>query len=171
MRDDRPPNDLASAEATGQWRLVKGDLGPDESVFLTVQSGSMLPQMPVGSRIEVGAMVGSAYRVGDIVVFRRGDRLVAHRLLFGWAVGPGAWFLQRGDGVSPVGLLRPRSILGQVRAVHGTGGTALGLVGFEAEWQARRAARRSLARFLLSLLVAPARKAKRWLTTDNTDSA
>ena len=167
MRDDRPPDD----EATGQWRLVHGDLEPGESVFLTVQSGSMLPSMPVGSRIEVGVVAGNAYRVGDVVVFRRGDRLVAHRLLFGWTAGPGGWFLQRGDGVSPAGFLRPGAILGQVRAVHGTDGTVLGLMGIEAEWQARCAVRRSLARFVLSLLTAPARKAKRWLTRNNTGSA
>jgi|GEM_PF-1082421 len=171
LRDDLPPNDLASAEAAGQWRLVQGYLGPDESVFLTVQSGSMLPSMPVGSRIEVGAAAGNGCRVGDVVVFRRGDRLVAHRLLFGWAAGPGGWFLQRGDGVSPVGFLRPREILGRVRGVHDTDGTVHGLVGIEAEWLARAAARRSLARFVLSLLTAPARKAKRWLTRNNTGSA
>ena len=58
LHDVRPANDLASDEATGQWRLAQGDLGPDESVLLTVQSGSMLPSMPVGSRIEVGATAG-----------------------------------------------------------------------------------------------------------------
>jgi len=131
----------------------------------------MLPSMPVGSRIEVSAVTGNGCHVGDVVVFRRGDRLVAHRLLFGWATGPGGWFLQRGDGVSPAGFLRPRTILGRVLAVHGANGTVLELVGLEAEWQARGAARRSLARFVLSLLTAPARKAKRWLTRDTTGPA
>jgi len=166
LNDDQPRID----EAADQWRLVQGDLAPGETVRLTVQSGSMLPLMPVGARLEVARAEGSDCRVGDVVVFRRAERLVAHRLLFGWGHAPLGWFLQRGDGHSPAGFLRSREVLGRVVAVHAVDGGVRRLTGGDERWQARREARRSLARFVHSLLAEPARKAKRWLTRGNSDS-
>ncbi len=166
LSDDHLPID----EAQGQWRLVQGDLAPGETVFLTVQSGSMLPLMPVGARIEVISVSGSRCRVGDVVVFRQADRLVAHRLLFGWGHEPLGWFLQRGDGFSPAGFLRSRSILGRVVAVHGIEGEVRCLSGDQSRWQDRRAARRSLNRIVRSWLAGPVRKGRQWLTRGNTGS-
>ena len=167
MNDEHPRID----EAAGQWRLVQGDLAPGETVLLTVKSGSMLPLLPVGARIEVAHVAGSRCRVGDVVVFRQDDRLVVHRLIFGSGDAPLGWFLQRGDGYSPAGFLRTGSILGRVVAVHAAEGGVRRLTGGNERWQARREARGSLDRYVYSLLAAPARKVRRWLKRGNTDSA
>ncbi|HPD73230.1 MAG TPA: S24/S26 family peptidase [Candidatus Krumholzibacteria bacterium] len=157
-------------EAAGQWRLLRGDVPPSETVRLTVRSGSMAPFLPVGAEIEVAPASGSECRVGDVVVFRRGDRLIVHRLLFGWGGEPGAWFLQRGDGVSPLGFVRARSILGRVVAVHEAGGACRRFDQPADRLLGVRQARRSLARIVLATLKAPARKAKRWFQRENTGS-
>lgn len=44
-----------------------------------VQTGSMEPQIPVGSLIYV--VPQSEYRVGDIVTFKRGEMAVTHRIV------------------------------------------------------------------------------------------
>jgi hypothetical protein len=139
-------------EAADQLRLVQRRLLPGETIWLTVRSGSMVPWMPVGARIEVAAVAGSRCEVGDVFVFERRGRLVAHRLLMGWGSGPLALFLQRGDGVSPAGLVRADAILGRVVAVRMPEGDPVRMDGREDAWRARLAARRSLRRLLRSLL-------------------
>jgi hypothetical protein len=114
MTDPRPDID----EAADLWRVLNRRLGTGETVWLTMLSGSMLPVLPVGARVAVQAVDGSYCRVGDIVAFRRGDRLIAHRLVFGWGGQPAGWFLERGDGVSPLRFLRPGDVLGRIVAVR-----------------------------------------------------
>jgi len=145
-------------EALAQWSLLKGALAPGETVTLTIQSGSMIPLLPVGARITIEPTTGDHCAVGEIVVFRQQKRLVAHRLLFGWGNEPGGWFLQRGDGVSPLGFLRARAILGKVIAVHPPEGGTVDLTTEEAQRCGLHAARLSLISYARSILRAAIRK-------------
>lgn len=158
-------------QAADQWRLLEGKLAPGEAVLLSVHSGSMLPLIPAGAQIAVVATTGAGRRVGDIVVFRRGDRLIAHRLLFGWGHEPGGWFLERGDGVSAAGFIRARQILGLVVEVQDPAVGQLRLDTPQAAAAGLRLARRSLARFVLTMLESPVRKACSWFRSDSTGSA
>lgn len=157
-------------QAVDQLRLMRGDLAPGQTVLLTMRSGSMLPLLPVGARIEVAAVAGDACAVGDVVVFARGGKLVAHRLLLGWGHAPGGWFLERGDGTSPVGFVRPQAILGRVTAVVSFDGRKRRLDDPQARLTGLQEARRSLARFVLTGVSSPLRKARRWLQRGNTGS-
>jgi len=145
-------------EAVAQWSLLKGTLAPGETVTLAIQSGSMIPLMPVGSRITIEPTSGDCCAVGDIVLFRQQSRLVAHRLLFGWGHEPGGWFLQRGDGVSPLGFLRARAILGKVIAVERSQGEVVDLTTPEARTGGLHAARQSLASWVRSTFRSAIRK-------------
>jgi hypothetical protein len=155
-------------QATDQWRLLHRKLLPGERVRLTVRSGSMLPLLPIGAEIAVAATSGDRCRAGHVVVFRRGDLLVAHRLLYGWGRGACGWFLERGDGVSPIGFIRARSILGLVVEVMDPGGRRQRLDEPMVMSAGLRKARRNMARFLLEKMKAPARKAMRWFRHDST---
>jgi len=137
----------APKDAVTQWSLLKGTLAPGETAILTIQSGSMTPLMPVGARITIEPTSGDRCTVGDIVVFRQQSRLVAHRLLFGWGHEPGGWFLQRGDGVSPLGFVRARAILGKVITVEQPSGELVDLTTLEARMGGLHAARQSLVSF------------------------
>ncbi len=169
-RDDLAEGFTNVDQALDQWRLMTGDLAPDETVMLTVRSGSMNPLMPVGSRIRVRPIDGARCRIGDVVVFRERNRLVAHRLLFGRGRRPGGWFLQRGDGVSPTGWLRAGRLLGLVTAEIGPDDKRRPLDTSDARIDATRQARRSLNRVVIEAIKSPARKVKRWLLRGNTDS-
>jgi len=148
MSQTRPPDDALADQVADQLRLQRRQLASGETVRLKVRSGSMVPLMPVGAHIEVAPATGADCRVGDVVVFRRGSQLVAHRLLLGWGGAPAGAFLERGDGVSAAGWLRPAEILGRVVAVEHPSGRRLDLAGDQARWQARRAVRSSLWRLL-----------------------
>jgi hypothetical protein len=146
------PSSPSIDRKTAQWRLQTGRLTADETVVLPVLTGSMAPLLPVGAEIEVRGVADPAeLAVGDVVVFRRGDQLVAHRLLMVWGLGPGRWFLERGDGVSGPGRVRARDVLGRVVAVRGDHARRDDLTTPEAQRRSRRSVRLSLRRLITDL--------------------
>jgi len=149
--------------AAAWWRLFHGRLAPDERVDMPMLSGSMAPVLPVGSTLIIAGAHGEVCRVGDVVVFRDDDRLVAHRLLWGWPPGRARAFLQAGDGVSPVGWISTRAVLGLVVAVRGPDQSTRDLRSPEARREGCRLARRRLRRLVTAPWLGPLRKGKAWL--------
>jgi len=124
-----------------------------ERVTLPMLTGSMVPLIPAGSEIEVeGLAHDHALAVGDVVVFREGSRLVAHRLLFACPAPAPGWFLQRGDGVSDAGIIGRRAVCGLVVGVTTAGGHRHDLRTPAALHHGRRLARRNLYRLALAPL-------------------
>ena len=125
---------------TGQAPLPPGPL------VLPVLSGSMRPTIPLGSRIRIKPAQGAACRVGDVIVYLDGTRLVAHRVL--WRAG--SWIYEKGDA-NPFGNWLPkREIKGVVREVfpaEDVGGTFPGRDPFNQE--AVRQSRHDLLRNLV----------------------
>jgi hypothetical protein len=153
-------------QAAAQLRLVRGQVPPGEHVTLPLRSGSMLPSLPVGSSLVIRSQAGSRCAVGDVVVFKREGRLVAHRLLLAWGRG----YVERGDGVSSAGHVRADAILGRVVTVRRPDGRTLDLDTSAARRAGRRAAAASLLRWVRGGLLAPFRRLERWLTRGNSDS-
>lgn len=91
--------------------------GTDGPIHLPMLTGSMVPDIPVGAWIEIEKIPGPDCRVGDVVVFRRDEKLIAHRLL--WRLGWGAsLFLEKGDANSHGGWIKASQIRGRVVAVQ-----------------------------------------------------
>jgi hypothetical protein len=149
--------------AAAWWRLFHGRLTPDERVEMPMLSGSMSPLLPVGAILIITAVQGDACRAGDVVVFRDGERLVAHRLLLGWPPGRARHFLQAGDGVSPLGWIAAGSILGMVTAVRRTDQSTRDLRLPDARREGVRLARLRLRRFVSAPWQGPLRKGTAWL--------
>ncbi len=84
------------------------------TVSLPMLTGSMAPAIPVGSRLVIAAARRRPFGVGDVVVFERDGKLVAHRLLFALGFGPGALYLEKGDWNATGGLVRRREVRGVV---------------------------------------------------------
>jgi signal peptidase len=52
--------------------------------FFTIQGGSMMPTIPIGSVVAAKSVEASAIKVGDIITFRTGtqaDKVVTHRVV------------------------------------------------------------------------------------------
>lgn len=49
--------------------------------WLPVLTDSMMPLLQPGDQVQVSRIVAEEIRFGDIVVFRRGDDLIVHRVL------------------------------------------------------------------------------------------
>jgi hypothetical protein len=126
----------------------------------------MLPSLPVGSSLVIRSQSGARCAVGDVVVFEREGRLVAHRLLLPWGRG----FLERGDGISPAGRVRSDAILGRVVAVRRPDGQTVDLDTPAARRAGRRAVAASILRWARDGVLVPLRRFKRWLIRENTDS-
>ena len=157
-------------QAADQLRLLRRQLAPGQQVMLEVRSGSMVPLMPVGARIAVEPVRGEDCQPGDIAVFPRQGRLIAHRVLLRIGAGPGSWFLERGDGVSPPGVVRAAQVVGRVVAVQGPAGAREDLATDAARWQARRTVRRSLVRAGREAARHAIRRLLRWPDRRSSDS-
>jgi len=81
---------------------------------------SMSPCIPNGSFIHVKPVEISRLRPGDIIFYRTGETLVAHRLLRREGAPPCLTLLTRGDSFprSAVERLQPGQVLGRVVAVQ-----------------------------------------------------
>ncbi|MFO7608447.1 MAG: hypothetical protein R6X35_04520 [Candidatus Krumholzibacteriia bacterium] len=118
------------------------------TVILPMLTGSMVPAVPVGADLEIVAARRGRFGAGDVVVFERDGRLVAHRLLLALGFGPGALYLEKGDWNATGGLVRRRQVRGVVTGWRPRGAGAAAPVAVP---RSRRAAARSLLHLLTSL--------------------
>jgi signal peptidase I len=86
--------------------------------WLTVVSGSMHPMIKVGDRVLVTRFSPRLAHFGDVIVFRKRDELVVHRIIGRNCVGGTAMIMQKGDANAHGSLIDPRSILGKVICIH-----------------------------------------------------
>ena len=98
-----------------QWlNLLDGSLRLGAVVELPVLSNSMLPVFGMGRKIKIRREAWKSCRCGDIIVFRVGGRLMAHRLLFVMRMGRRRYFYQKGDA-NPTGhFIRAERVVGRV---------------------------------------------------------
>ena len=118
---------MAAAEDRKQlfdaWHALFDPLGDfDGTVRLPMLSGSMAPLIPVGAQMEIASARQRAFGVGDVVVFARDGRLVAHQLVFALGFGRHVLYLERGDRNEAAGIVRRRDVCGVVTGWRPDGG-------------------------------------------------
>ena len=121
------------------------------TVILPMLTGSMAPAIPVGARLVIAAARRRPFGAGHVVVFERGGKLVAHRLLFALGFGPGTLYLEKGDWNATAGLVRRRQVRGVVTGWRKAQSPDSPLVAVP---RSRRAAALSLLRSIKALLSA-----------------
>ncbi len=91
-----------------------------DAVLVPTQGASMQPLIPEGALIEVEPRGPEALRRGDIIVYRSGESLVAHRLVGKTGAGESLRLITKGDAAS-WGVreeVAPGQVLGRVGAVQ-----------------------------------------------------
>ena len=108
-------SDRQNKQRAQHWlRLLDGSLRLGAVVELPVLSDSMLPVFGMGRHIKIRRVSWKSCRCGDIIVFRVGRRLTAHRLLFVIRTGRRRYFYQKGDA-NPTGhFIRTERVVGRV---------------------------------------------------------
>lgn len=81
---------------------------------LPVLSGSMLPALVPGKQIRIRRTGWRKCHRGDIVVFRQGHRLTAHRLLLRVGFGTKRFVFQKGDSAQFGMWIRADEVVGLV---------------------------------------------------------
>ena len=135
--------EAAAIHRHGWIEAASGFLPPGRSIILQILSGSMGSHLPPSGTIQV---LGCAWRetvAGDIIVFREGFRLVAHRQLFRLSVGTHAVVYQKGDANPLGGFVVGKQIIGVVTEARDARGT-LAYSRASTRGQARMLARRQV---------------------------
>jgi len=100
--------------------LTQEMLRHGDAVLVPTQGASMQPLIPEGALIEVEPRGPEALRRGDIIVYRSGESLVAHRLVGKTGAGESLRLITKGDAAS-WGVreeVAPGQVLGRVCAVN-----------------------------------------------------
>jgi hypothetical protein len=138
------------ARAVARAGLFERYRSDGRTAWLDATGRSMLPLIPAGSRllVEFGAQPA---RVGELIVFQRGDGAVTHRFVATRDAGDGRQVIAKGDGEALMDRpVAPDAVLGVVREVRlpdgrrarvPLGGTS-GAVIARVSWWSGRAARR-----------------------------
>ncbi len=88
------------------------------SLSFTIVSGSMSPVIREGDVVKVTKVEPSRIRIGDIVAFYDGDRVVVHRVFGRSRVNDRLIFSQRGDAIGGSGVIRPQNLIGRVSSLN-----------------------------------------------------
>ena len=92
--------------------LKKGEL------LLTACSGSMAPLIRIGDKVKVRTTSTEAIGFGDIIVFRKEEKLVIHRAVAKGKFDRQPFFLQKGDRSSFPFRIPAERVLGKVFEIH-----------------------------------------------------
>lgn len=116
----------ASRVITELWQESLAKLGAS---WGEVTSNSMAPAIKEGDRVLVERVHWEEARFGDIVVFRRADMLVVHRVLGRRFRAGRSYLVEKGDAVLWLGLVPGEDVLGRVRSIQNSRGTGNALSG------------------------------------------
>ncbi len=139
-------------------------LGSGEGeALLTLLSGSMADALLPGDALLVRSLRGKRPHIGDIVVFRDGGKLVAHRLLLAFRLLSFALLVEKGDANRSASIIAPEAIVGIVAGARRDGSSVFSRTPESVE-AGRRASMRALLRHLT--IQAPKNWVKRMLGRD-----
>jgi signal peptidase I len=108
------------AMATGDVnRIVANELWVElcaakGTCWLKVLTGSMMPLLRPGDLVKVSRIVPQQAGFSDIVVFRRGQDLIIHRVLKKHVTPDGLYFSEKGDAGYVYGQVSADNIVGRV---------------------------------------------------------
>ena len=122
-------------------------------VQLPVLSGSMSPTLLPGDTLRVRPASGKDLRAGDVAVFVRDGKVLAHRVILSVRLGFRLFILEMGDANGRAARLHPTAVVGMVAAAARAGrpvrfASRAGGTGREARRMARRLLLRCLKGYL-----------------------
>ena len=82
--------------------------------WLPVLTDSMVPLIQPGDQVQVLRITAEEVRFGDIVVFRRSDDLIVHRVFKKWHTPNGVYFSEKGDAGYAYSLIIADDVVGRV---------------------------------------------------------
>jgi signal peptidase I len=106
---------IGGERRTSDAQAVAGALQSQSRVVLRVYGASMLPWVRPGDVVVIHSASPDTVRCGDVVLFRRGDRLYVHRIVEKRGLRRDARFLAKGDANPHAdGIIGQEEILGRV---------------------------------------------------------
>lgn len=84
--------------------------------WLTILSNSMEPLIQAGDRVLVNKITSENISIGNVVVYKKEDRLIAHRIIKR-SIGKNPSFIEKGDNSSLATTIYGSDIIGRISAI------------------------------------------------------
>ena len=163
-QEPRADDVMEKGEMFAAWLgLQFAEAAPGSIATLPVLSGSMAPDLLPGLLVRIKAVPWRDCRAGDIIVFREGTRLTAHRLLCRIRLGRRTLFFQKGDANRLGTWIQGERVVGIVSEKQAADGKWVELSARPMRRRSRRKALSHLMRCLFSRCLGPARWTRRWM--------
>lgn len=115
---ERGTSPIDRVEANSLWLELLARKGKS---WLPVLTASMAPLIRPGDQVLVSEAAAEQVHRGDIVVFRRGDDLIVHRVIKKWQTADGICFNEKADTASVSWLIDGSQVIGRVLMVKEKG--------------------------------------------------
>ena len=89
--------------------------------WLAVRTGSMVPLIQPGDSVLISKAAAEQIRPGDVVIFRRGEDMIVHRVLKKLRSDDGLLFLEKGDNSGVCRTFGTEDVIGKAIMVKGRG--------------------------------------------------
>lgn len=81
---------------------------------MVVAEKSMSPLINIGDKILIEKTAASAFKIGEIIVFKTNTFLIVHRIVGKFKIKKNCFFIHKGDKSFIPGIVKEDSILGKV---------------------------------------------------------
>jgi len=90
-----------------------------ENATVIYRGNSMHPLFKNGQTLMIDCKLSDKIQVGDIVIFKNMERLIAHRVVAICSNNNQRYYIEKGDNQLTYGLVRQDDLLGKVTAIDG----------------------------------------------------
>jgi signal peptidase I len=88
-----------------------------KDVYVRMKGNSMIPLIEIGDKIILEPIIASHIKPGEIIVFKKREDLIVHRIIDRYYLNGRYIFTHKGDNSSKTGILKEDDIIGKVKKI------------------------------------------------------
>ena len=155
-------NNKKNKSLSDWFDLTNKDYKNKKYIELPMLSGSMMPVLIPGKNIRIKSISQFEIRVGDIIIFKDGNTLTAHRVLIKLSVAGKTFIYQKGDTNRLGYWIAGEKIVGYVHSAQKNNNTYINLKSKKAIKKARKKALIEILKTIFNTLIILPKKINRW---------
>lgn len=143
--------------------LITGVYKDGEIIELPVLTGSMMPLLVPGKKIKIICMFHPKINIGDIVIFKEGNKLNSHRVILKILLFNRLFLYQMGDLNRFGNWINSDKVVGKVISTQDEKGVYTDLRSPQKQAESKKKTAKQIYTLIYNILLIGPRSIKRWL--------